>query len=354
MAACIKCKKSDSASKPAHVACDHCRIIQCVECSGLSVTEARAVLLKNRVIKFFCQKCSTSQIDQLAAVVADASSGLIGSDLKDLLPALLGDVVRPLCDRMLSLELEIKNLRESNARFIDVITKTPELINKINPAQRSDKNKTDKALVDNNVHLSRGKLKVTTHNESSAASERVGDVGMSSGGEADVQFAVAGDILQPSTSIERRKTQDDESGSGDFTTVTYRKNRQRRHVTLGTAERSARDSDDCVFVGRETSGRKAWLFVSRVGDGVTEVAVRDYIRKKIDVVDDGDVVVREIATGYTRKDSKCFQVGVKIEFKDKLYDSEFWPSGVAFRRFRFNFSKGGNFQKDASKTSTAI
>lgn len=54
---CNKCLKSESADN-AIVTCDRCSKKHCRECSGLTTTEMRAVAVKSRVIKFYCQDCN--------------------------------------------------------------------------------------------------------------------------------------------------------------------------------------------------------------------------------------------------------------------------------------------------------
>lgn len=129
------------------------------------------------------------------------------------------------------------------------------------------------------------------------------------------------------------------SDTEDFTVVIGpRKKRQRRSLNFGTGQSM---SDGCTFAGREVGSKKAWLFVSRVKDGVTEDAVRSYIVKKTDL-SENEVAVEQISTTYERADSNCFRVGVKFEVKDLLYQREFWPHGVAFRRFQFRFDRQNN------------
>lgn len=106
-------------------------------------------------------------------------------------------------------------------------------------------------------------------------------------------------------------------------------------MILGTAEIS---SGENAFSGRDASNKKAWLFVSRVKDTVTEEIVRKYIASKTNAAAE-ELVVKQISTTYQRKDSKCFQIGIKFGLKDLLYTQEFWPSGVAFRRYRFDLNE---------------
>lgn len=52
-------------------------------------------------------------------------------------------------------------------------------------------------------------------------------------------------------------------------------------------------------------------------------------------------MVKHFATKYdnTRRDCKCYQVGVRFDLKDMLYDPNFWPNGVAYRRFDFESAR---------------
>lgn len=109
----------------------------------------------------------------------------------------------------------------------------------------------------------------------------------------------------------------------------------KKPINMGTAEIT---SSENAFAGRETSNKKAWLFISRVKDSANEEIVRNYILKKTKV-DDKDVSVKAVETTYKKEDNKCFLIGIKFELKDALYDKDFWPKGVAFRRFRFRFDK---------------
>lgn len=85
-------------------------------------------------------------------------------------------------------------------------------------------------------------------------------------------------------------------------------------------------------------------------DHVSEEMIKKYIRLKTKL-DDEDVVVKHFPTKYdkNRNDCKCFQVGVKFEFKDNVYQNDFWPARVAFTRFKFNLQpkeEGGDFLEE--------
>ncbi|KAJ8950159.1 hypothetical protein NQ314_008012 [Rhamnusium bicolor] len=92
------------------------------------------------------------------------------------------------------------------------------------------------------------------------------------------------------------------------------------------------------------SGQKG--FVSRIKDIVTEDNIKTYIKRKTKLKDN-DVTVVRFPTKYddVRKDGKCFKVRIKFDLKDKVYENDFWPSHVAFSRFKFDIQtkEGGDF-----------
>ncbi|CAH0553842.1 unnamed protein product [Brassicogethes aeneus] len=106
----------------------------------------------------------------------------------------------------------------------------------------------------------------------------------------------------------------------------------KQKIKIGTAETSHGTS----FTGRLNTDKKAWLFISRVKDSVSDDDIKKHISSKTKC-NESDIVVKCINTKYEKKDSKCFQVGVNFALKDQLYETNFWPVGVAFRRYRINF-----------------
>lgn len=113
---------------------------------------------------------------------------------------------------------------------------------------------------------------------------------------------------------------------------------KRRYLNIGSAINNDSDDSSNFFVGQsEKKNKKVWLFLSRIKDHVSEDMIKEYIKRKSDLNDE-DVTVKHIPTNYDvkRKDCKCFQVGVKFELKDIVYQSDYWPARVAFTRFKFN------------------
>ncbi|KAL3282076.1 hypothetical protein HHI36_005275, partial [Cryptolaemus montrouzieri] len=84
---------------------------------------------------------------------------------------------------------------------------------------------------------------------------------------------------------------------------------------VGTRVNDPDKGTNSEFVGRrDRTNKKVWLFIFRVRDGVSSVAITSYIATKTGAFKD-EIVVNSIKTSYTRADSCCFQVGVPFKFK---------------------------------------
>lgn len=121
---------------------------------------------------------------------------------------------------------------------------------------------------------------------------------------------------------------------------------------IGTAS----TDDESDFAGKsEREDKKVWLFISRVKDHVSEDKIKMYIKKKTKIenseLTDNEIIIKHIPTVYDtiRKDCKCFQVGIKFDRKDIVYQDNFWPKGVAFRRFKFNLNVNNTQQNNSNE-----
>ncbi|KAL1488070.1 hypothetical protein ABEB36_015438 [Hypothenemus hampei] len=117
--------------------------------------------------------------------------------------------------------------------------------------------------------------------------------------------------------------------------TTHRVKRVKPRLTsIGVSKSSV---PDCSFTGRRASNKKAWIFISRVSDSATVMDIKTYICEKAQL-GEAEVSVEPIKLTYSRRDSQCFRIGVNFEKKDTLYMDDFWPEGVAFRGYSFNFN----------------
>lgn len=76
---------------------------------------------------------------------------------------------------------------------------------------------------------------------------------------------------------------------------------------------------------------KVWMYLYRVIPKVSENNIQEYMKTKLGEKE--NISVRELKNGNNPR--QCFMVAANFEHKDKLYDPEFWPAGVGFRRFDF-------------------
>lgn len=124
MPSCVQCKRTEAESTL--VSCDNCGSKYCQDCSSLTATEIRAIAVKTRVIRFFCQNCSSSLSSPTASSCAtqDGFAGVNSTAIRESIADLLG----PLCDRISTLETEIKILKTANTELIELITNKPQVI----------------------------------------------------------------------------------------------------------------------------------------------------------------------------------------------------------------------------------
>ena len=109
--------------------------------------------------------------------------------------------------------------------------------------------------------------------------------------------------------------------------------RPKRNIFIGTGDTTENET----FIGRDDKNKKVWLFISRIPDTIDDTIVRNYIKKKTNITNEDDLVVKHIPTKLEqlRPNSKGFQVGIRYDLLDKVYQQDFWPRNVAFERYKF-------------------
>lgn len=120
-----------------------------------------------------------------------------------------------------------------------------------------------------------------------------------------------------------------------WTTIVKRPRKMRQtKKNYGNAE----VTEESNFQGKDNKNKKIWLCLTKVKDFVTADAIRNYIvRKTGERVE--DVIVNNIPVTYKRPDSLVYQVGVRPLLLDEVYKENFWPGGVGYARYYFNFKK---------------
>uniref|UniRef100_T1I5Q6 PHD-type domain-containing protein n=1 Tax=Rhodnius prolixus TaxID=13249 RepID=T1I5Q6_RHOPR len=109
------------------------------------------------------------------------------------------------------------------------------------------------------------------------------------------------------------------SGEGEGWNMVKPKNDQKRIVKVGTSQST------CELVGV----KKAWLHLGKLREGTTVEDVERFLKEYIPEI--------EISvTKLTSKGKNCsFRLGVDFHMKDRLIESDVWPSNVTIRRFLF-------------------
>lgn len=342
MANCSKCNRDGDADKFS-VTCDRCGLVYCLKCSKLTSTELRAVVLKSRIMKFFCEKCDDSQ----HTGVLDNLETPDGADEFDMENAgnsflALNALIQPFFDKISNLEIEIKNLKESNIELIRMLTKKPELITGVDIINQKNigyiKN-ADKVKINTGVLASNeNKVKVSTHNKPERETKSADKLGvekcMTKNGRTlkdDCDANVTGQMSMsqldngPSMATEDSSNYCSNEPGGEFHEVRYRKRRPTKALELrqGTA------NEVNVF---SSEPKKAWLYIGKAGIKTNCDIVKKYISNKLGIDDDQLVVESLRSAGAARS----YKVGVYYDYYDQVNKPEFWPAGVVFRRFSFS------------------
>ncbi|KAK9873065.1 hypothetical protein WA026_017763 [Henosepilachna vigintioctopunctata] len=125
-----------------------------------------------------------------------------------------------------------------------------------------------------------------------------------------------------------------------FNIVRRKKPKQKPMIGEGDKE-----NNKYFFEGRykKPEDKKIWIFISKVRDDVEASTVQKFIQEKTKA-QLSKIAVKHLATKTQSKNNKCFLIGVENQYKDQVYNTKFWPTGVAFSRF--NFKIGHHFLKD--------
>lgn len=134
----------------------------------------------------------------------------------------------------------------------------------------------------------------------------------------------------------------------DFIDVKRRRGFKKKQHLVGTG---IADVETCGFEARNykpPEEKKAWLFVTKVKDLVSEETVKTYISKKLKLTEN-DVEVKTLHTKTQIKNNKSFLIGVPFDLMDSVYNTTFWPQGIRFERF--SFRRGQHFLEKPTCTA---
>lgn len=297
------CKLCNSPETPnlQLASCDSCNVKLCQECSELTSTEFRAVVLKKRVIKHYCKQC------RLESKRAENEVKFMKNAIENLL-AQLPIIVSEQCN---------KYFTELRAELADLRSKV--VLNQELPKASISTNKKYSAAVINKNETKTPNEHETKRNEENTKPKPNTHKNISRK-ETTPQLPNGDDSKEDNKELE-----DDES-ENNFQLV--RNGRQRRNPknkqTIGDGPTTDED-----FSGAE---KRVWLLLTRVKRDANDEKIKLYLNKKPGCKDI-EFVLKELPSEETQ--NRCFMFGAPFRMKDEVYQKSFWPCGVGFQRFDF-------------------
>lgn len=318
---CSKC-----ANHKSRYTCDVCYKTICNECSALTSTEERCMNLSKRKLKFLCPDCEENLVDYikpnevnknlraenqalrkqiLELTNTDISLQPLNekSNLMDEIQTIITSTIKDQISMEVSqIRQEIVDLKESNKDMIRLLTAAPLHTTK-ETITFSDKLKRPSTTQINKISTKHSPLVTVQH---------------------------ATNTINQSKHVVQEQVED------GFQEVRSRPRKKKSQI--GTSEIPQEDKMENEFEGRTNDtnkNKKIWLFISRTKSHVTDEIVKSYISRKTQT-EKADISVKLLKTYYQTVNNNCFLVGVDPGLKTVVYDSKFWPKGVAFARFDLN------------------
>lgn len=139
------------------------------------------------------------------------------------------------------------------------------------------------------------------------------------------------------------------SDGEEFQKVSYKRSRKYKKPNIGTGETTP-DNNTLEAINPGNDNKKLWLFISRVKETAQESDVRKYIANKADIEEE-QVSARSLDTKSVTSGYRCYMIGVPMDLIDRIYEKEFWPSGIAFSRF--DFKRGRHFLENTPRRNSS-
>lgn len=326
---CKYCSKKVDNSSPKCVSCENCENVFHLSCSQRNRGNKIVDLSRNLIL---CYQCNEEEV-----YLSDDSR--ISSE-KDALRR----EIQLLRSLLIEKDARIQELIKINGLLEDKIAYTQNLkiADQVLEKSSTDKNSNlQKNIVDNKgKHASYAtKTKVS---ESTKSNQISGNSSSTKNSADNLEVMVNKQRQIMSHVIELESDLPNRNDDKEFKTVVRRKTR--KNIAKGVAETRPEDS----FRGKPS---KMWLFVGRAVESVQEIDVATYIKKKCSFDNDELLSVKKLSV---LGNTNSFQVGIDPKYYDLLVKSEFWPSGIIVRRFRFRSGNQpqraapGNFQAELS------
>lgn len=314
MSLSIKCQVCKQNFKNFAV-CDSCSENFCKLCSTLSVKEFNCAALTSRKLKFYCQKCDTSNLSQ-DLFPSQARENITNNKTNEFITKEeFVEEVSKLKDIILSTKEEITNLKDSNIDLVRLLTseeylktanlRSSHVINEFksnsnqNTAKDLGKTKSVKNIsqtTTNNISVSQKKYDTNTCNNSKIPISKEKEIVKGNG------YTIEG--------VTEKET--------------FKKNSS-SPVNLKT---------NCIWGSRETDflqitkkSHKFWIFTSGYSKLTTPQQIIDYLKQFHDV----NISCEKIQT--RNEEIASFKVGIPNELKDQFLLRNLWPLGAYVNKY---------------------
>lgn len=340
MPTCRKCSVKGTPDEPLAI-CDRCSTPLCKSCAGLQTTELRAVVLKKRLVVYYCSEChpcvSTKGLPSAdSPAIADSSLlALVKVEIAKVTELIRADLERTVRQEIKPVADGILNLRQSNIDLVRLLTDVP------TPSSLMRSESCGSTL-----ESCPGKSGIAGYHippsipASCSVPEEPG-ISVSAAGESTLlhskgpssskNIATVEPSGTSSTSTFRKpssgKLVSGPKSSGGLTAPSRNLSRQSaaRDVVIGS-RRLESPAITAASLPKKTS-----IFVSRLDKQVTADDLHLYLTSTFG--SDHVFVVEEqtVRTGEYR----AFRVQAKLELLSDLLSSSNWPENVLIKKFRF-------------------
>lgn len=299
------------------VVCDYCGAAVCKDCSGLTVTELRAVAINKRILLFLCPECK-SKTRITCNFSAETLGNLIRESIERMVPAvvemmttdlrrLLDDDNGVITSKMDKLSDDIENLKASN---IDLVRTCSRL---------RDVGGRHHMLAPEDAHVGHPQNKFTTKARLRSSGQPPETQSSKPIQPVVVNALPSGNRYSHSPSSETRKHISQPTSGKSVPSV--------RSAPIVGSRRPA----DGVGIAAAKVYRKTSVFVSRLDKDVSAEDLTKYLSSTFGKEEKFVVEEQKVRSG----DYRSYRVEGKYDLLEDLLTPSNWPENIFIKKFRF-------------------
>lgn len=368
MSTCYKCKTECSFKDDKTLVfgslCDICTNVTCAECAGISPTEVRVLILKNRALFHICPDCKTSFLKN--TMEQNKRIAVLEEEVKQLRAN--HTLVESVQQKINTLEIDAKCATKNNARVEELMNRVKymekntevsqsntKIYSKINELETTLSNTIINTL---NKHLDTLKLDVTNL---SKTFERNATELRNSITTAIEEKGKAYSNLEHCESHSIPGISHNQLSEAIIQAETYSKLNE--YINLGKESANSKESFNSTSKEKKKVVKGSnkniaeiaaaeeckWIYIGNLNSKSTEDQLKQYlISKDIEVYS-----VAKLSHTDQQRDMSCsFKVSVSLKDESSIFNSNLWPENVVVKHFNFHtkgkfankFNNYGNFR----------